>query len=104
MAMRLSEDVIFKRWPGGGIIAVFPARAAGAGASSLCASFEHIGQHGAADVGRMARLRPASSEEYAELRQELESPPYNYRLRAVRKFTQAHQRQREREVQRWGRP
>jgi hypothetical protein len=44
-----------------------------------CGSYEHVGQHGAADYrGVMQATRPAKPDEYAALKRELESAPYNY--------------------------
>lgn len=93
--MTPTDDVIFKRWPNGNVIAAFPAICGNSYDPSTCSSFEHVGQHGAADVGVMANLRPALPREYADLKRELESAPYHYYLRVVRKFTRAHHRQRE---------
>jgi hypothetical protein len=46
-----------------------------------CESYEHVGQHGGADYsGCIADSRPATPAEYAALKRELESPPYEYRL------------------------
>lgn len=74
--------VVFRKWPkseGGGIIALFPYDL-GTNESYTCSSYEHVGQHGAADVGIIYRTKPATPEEYAALKHELESGPYNYVL------------------------
>ena len=79
--------VVFRKWQGGrdghGVIALFPdidhIRQYG-----MVSSFEHVGQHGAADyTGVVTRTRPAKPAEFADLKKELESPPYNYKLRTV---------------------
>jgi hypothetical protein len=45
----------------------------------------HVGQHGPADYsGVIAQTKPATETEYAGLKRELESKPYEYRL-SVRK-------------------
>jgi hypothetical protein len=81
--------VIFRKWPaseGGGIIALFPY-VPGTNDPFTCQSYEHVGQHGSADCrGVVGRTVPATPGEYAPLRRELESYPYDYRL-AVRDRT-----------------
>jgi len=73
--------VVFRKWKkseGGGILALFPLEQE---RGYLCTSYEHIGQHGAADyVGCIMRTKSAKPEEYADLKKELESEPYNYNL------------------------
>jgi hypothetical protein len=76
--------VIFRKWPasdGGGIIALFPYEPASPDGSQWCQSYMHVGQHGrAAYFPVIDGTRPASPEEYAALKRELESEPFNYRL------------------------
>ena len=49
-------------------------------------SYQHAGQHGPADyTGVMRDSRPATPEEYAPLQRELESAPFNYKLRVVKR-------------------
>ncbi len=81
--------VIFRKWRGeaGGIIALFPRIPASAGFPWEMLSYEHIGQHGAADVGIIGRTRPAKPAEYADLKAELER--IGYRLEVRQRFTQA---------------
>jgi len=79
--------VIFRRWyrqcDGTGIIALFPGDDAGRG---MVQSFEHIGQHGPADLaGVIRRTKPAAEAEYADLMRELESEPYRYNLRVIKR-------------------
>jgi hypothetical protein len=51
-----------------------------------CNSYMHIGGHGPADYAHiMACSRPAMPEEYAGMKRELESAPYHYKLRVVRR-------------------
>lgn len=75
--------VVFRRWPareGGTVLALFPGIDEGHG---MCACYEHVGQHGAADYGScIARTRPAflADADVLALRRELESAPYGYRL------------------------
>jgi hypothetical protein len=80
--------VIFRKWykqqDGTGVIALFPDEAWNR--SGMCSSYEHIGQHGGADLaGVIARTRPASPADYAALKRELESPPYDYELTVIRR-------------------
>jgi hypothetical protein len=83
--------VIFRRWyrrqDGNGVIALFPDQAAlGEHYPGMVGSFEHVGQHGAADYqGVISRTRLAKPAEYADLLKELESPPYDYRLDVKRR-------------------
>lgn len=71
--------VVFRKWRDTGeVIALFPQIDGGRG---LCSSFEHVGQHGGADYdGVISRTDPATEDEYADLKKELESEPYNYKL------------------------
>ena len=87
-ANRFSVDdptiVVFRRWRAFGqtVIALFPEDVD----KGFCSSFEHIGQHGAADYSGVVRKTTlATPEEYADLKRELESEPYNYVLRVVKR-------------------
>ncbi len=72
--------VIFRKWKTGGVIALFPATAYNTD-PTLCMSYEHVGQHGAADDrGIIAMTIPASPEEYGDLKAELESIGYNLKI------------------------
>jgi hypothetical protein len=63
---------------GGDVFALFPYDPASPG---FCSVYQHIGGHGSADyIGCVARSRPAKPAEYAALKEELESEPYNYVL------------------------
>jgi hypothetical protein len=76
--------VIFRKWPareGGGIIALFPYEPASVTDPAICDSYEHVGQHGAANYYAVIdSTYPAFASEYAALKSELESEPYNYVL------------------------
>lgn len=67
--------VIFRVWrqQPRSVFALFPAEPSDYDGLS-CSSYEHIGQHGAADyTGCMARSRPATPREYRDLMAELRS-------------------------------
>lgn len=78
--------VVFRKWNkrnGGGIIALFPDLKERSG---LVPSYEHVGQHGGADYnGVISQTTLAAPEEYADLKRELESNPYNYNLKVVKR-------------------
>ncbi len=78
--------VIFRVWlpqpeandPGGTLTALFPETAH----KGWCDSYERVGQHAPADLmGCLRATRPATPEEYASLKVELES--IGYKLRVV---------------------
>lgn len=76
--------VVFRRWRAFGqtVIALFPEEVD----RGFCDSFEHVGQHGMADYkGVVSQTTPATPEEYADLKQELEADPYNYVLRVAKR-------------------
>ncbi len=79
-----STLVIFRKYPkreGGEIIALFPY-VPGTNDPYTCSSYMHVGQHGSADDrGVVISTKLATEAEYASLKVELESEPYNYSLR-----------------------
>ena len=83
-------EVVFRVWPkseGGDVIALFPYEHAH---GYFCDSYQHIGQHGAADFhGLTYRTRLAKPEEYAALKAELET--IGYSLKIVKRVS--HERQ-----------
>lgn len=75
-------DVMFRMWRGE-VIALFPGLMDSPG---HCQSYQHVGQHGGADCGGIIRRsRPAEPQEYAALKRELESEPFEYKLRVVQR-------------------
>ena len=88
MGREPETTVVFRRWPDGDVLALFPhVREARPG---TCSSYAHVGQHGAADyvhVIRATRPAPTSDADVAALKRELEAPPYGYRLRVVTRAT-----------------
>lgn len=88
--------VVFRKWrrnriAGDGIIALFPELPATVGGYD-CSSYEHVGQHGAADYHLVIQnTRPATVEEAAELSAELTRRGYN--LKVIQRVSQdIHQR------------
>ena len=77
--------VVFRVWKGqygSGVIALFPEEHEIGG---YCGSYEHVGQHSAADyLGVIHQTRPALPVEYEALRQELESLGYDLEIRSRR--------------------
>ena len=73
--------VVFRKWPNGGILALFPQEDEGQG---CCLSYEHVGQHGPADyAGCIAATTWATPYEYAPLFDELSS--IGYRLKVYKR-------------------
>lgn len=75
--------VIFRKWRDGSrsVFALFPEMPHDWRGYD-CGSYEHVGQHGGADgAGCVRRSTPATPEEYADLKRELER--IGYRLRVV---------------------
>lgn len=77
--------VIFRKWPGpdGEVIALFPDEPYRIAYDDrdLVNSFLRVGQHGGANMAIvMQRTAPATPQEYAELKEELESAPHYYTL------------------------
>lgn len=70
--------VVFRWWNvSKDIIALFPDT----WEYGFCNSYEHVGQHGDADYdGIIKQSRPATPEEYADLKAELESIGYNLKV------------------------
>ena len=76
-----ADPVVFRRFPDGDIIALFPYLAAEGLDPWPCQSYMHVGQHGAADPRIVHDTRPARPHEYAALRAELEQIGYRLCVR-----------------------
>ena len=75
--------VIFRRWPGGDIIALFPQLPADL-QGWYCDAYEHVGQHGGADFhGVIQATKPVTVDEAADLIQELQR--IGYRLKPIKR-------------------
>ena len=75
--------VIFRKYKDGDILALFPELQA----DSLgnCGSYQHVGQHGAANYNHCMRsTRRATVPQYQDLKNELESIGYNLLIRKRR--------------------
>lgn len=98
--MRNSEQtkVIFRRLKKGQkeVIALFPEIHDSEDANETdVLSYMHVGQHGEANIALINRItRPATPSEYADLKRELESPPYEYKLKVVKRRVTRGQRSR----------
>ncbi len=72
--MAKCEKVVFRKYPDGELIALFPNLPGGPG---LVTSYMHIGQHGDASMTVVkSQTSPATRAEAAELANELESIGY----------------------------
>ncbi len=76
----------------GDVTAVFPTLSAG-GHYMTC--YQHVGQHGACAKQWYWATRAARPEEYRDLQRELESQPYEYKLKVVRRITYAMDKARQ---------
>jgi len=70
------DKVIFRKWPDGDVIALFPQIAASVD-GCLCESYMHPGQHGVSSPGIVNRTRPATPKEFIKLKRELRQIGYN---------------------------
>ena len=84
-------DVIFRKWPGGDIIALFPYDIS---LHYHCSSYEHVGQHSPADYDLViSKTKPA--KDFQDLKAELERIGYKLRVikkRNYNKFINAYQK------------
>ena len=79
--MEKQMKVLFRWWKDD-VIAIFPSQRDWPN-PTLCGSYQQIGQHGACDSAMILRTsRPATEEEYADLKNELERV-YGYNLKIV---------------------
>lgn len=84
--------VVFRVFPEGDAIALFPADAGGSSYGD-CTCYQHVGQHGTADYQHVIGItRPARPEEYADLLAELRQVGYTPKV--YRRQQPAHHRSR----------
>lgn len=83
--------VVFRKWKDtGDILALFPDLPNDP-EGMCCMSYEHVGQHGGATYSHcIEKTVPVTEEEYASLKEELESDPYNYNLKVFRRCRPKH--------------
>lgn len=78
--------VIFRKFKKSGeIIALFPEIIADP-TPEFCESYMHVGQHGGAMADLTDITRPATPEEYAELKAELEDIGYNLTVKKKNQY------------------
>jgi hypothetical protein len=88
-----TDIVIFRRFPDGDVIALFPYLPAEGLNAWPCQSYMQVGQHGAADPRIVYDTRPARPHEYACLKAVLEQ--LGYRLAVRTRFpSDAHDRRK----------
>lgn len=88
----MKTKTIFRRYPSGEVIALFPELPDDL-AGRLCLSYQHTGQHSGADCcGVIHSTRAASPAEYASLARELEGR--GYALQVIHRTPQNAQRVR----------
>lgn len=71
-------DVVFRVFPEGDVIAIFPTLRERDG---TVMSYQHLGQHSAASPALIRELRPATQAEYAPLLAELKRIGYSPHVR-----------------------
>lgn len=82
------------------VIAIFPT-IPGTYDAYTCSSYMHVGQHGACDpVGLMQRTEQAPEYTYRDLKRELESAPYHYKLEVRRRLSRSFLKARQAELAR----
>lgn len=89
--------VIYRTFPSGEVIALFPTLAATCWDPWQCTAYMHTGQHGSADPLLVHDTRPATPDEIAPLQAELER--IGYALRPVKRFTMKHYQARKAELE-----
>lgn len=78
---KFETNVVFKKFPGGDIIALMPNDSWQDGSGkTLVTSYERIGQHSGASPELLEDLADATPDEYAELKIELEKLGYRLRI------------------------
>lgn len=81
----MTTKVIFKKFPEGDVIALFPDLPGTNNPYKDCLSYMRVGQHGSASL-KLSGLKPAKPSEYQDLLDELISIGYGD-LEIVRKFS-----------------
>jgi hypothetical protein len=98
MADEAPTPTIFRRYPDGEVVALFPTIPADP--QGHCLSYLHVGQHGAADPSHVIdHTRPARPDEYADLMDELIR--IGYVVRPIRRLTRRMVEERRATLARW---
>ena len=88
--------VVFRCWPNGDILALFPEVPADI-AGNCCSSYAHCGQHGGADYFHCIRItKPALPVMYAALKAELEQ--LGYCLTVIKRATRRDHNNRQNQL------
>jgi len=92
-----NEPVIFRKYPNGDIIALFPMICVDQ-IGYNCQSYMHVGQHGAASpMIVVGQTKLATPIEYAVLQDELERV-VGYDLKIIKRFRYVHQLERQKQA------
>ena len=84
----MKTKVVFRKFPDGDVIALFPELAGTYRYAQDCLSYMHVGQHGSASVDLVYSTKLATESEYSDLYNELTvEHPFGYDLRVCKKFT-----------------
>jgi len=84
----ITPTPVLFRMDDGQVVAVFPD-VPGTGDPNTMACFSHVGQHSSCTQEWLQTTTPAWSSDYAALKAELESPPYEYTLKVRQRQTKA---------------
>jgi hypothetical protein len=80
--------VVFRKWPkreGGDVVALM-FEEVGDYDPATFTCYQHVGQHGCADMGVVYKTKLAKPAEYENLKRELESRPYGYRFKVYKRI------------------
>lgn len=86
--------VIFRKFgknDGYAVIALFPTIPDAYSGPSF-GSYMHVGQHSGCNPDIVSITKLATPEEYEDLKRELESEPYGYRLKVCRRISRHHRK------------
>jgi hypothetical protein len=90
-----TTQVMFRMGKGNDLFALFP-EVPGDNAGNFCMSYQHVGQHSAADFyGCVRTTRPATPEEYKDLEAELVSIGYDLKVIKRASYTLHEARRKE---------
>ncbi len=86
--MEPETKVVFRKWgvrEGGDVIALMFEEVGNYDPATFTC-YQHVGQHGVADMGIVHKTRLAKPSEFESLKRELESDPYGYRFKVCRRI------------------